>query len=419
MIITIAGAIIVIALLILKYLFVWSALEPPSAFLAKPIFFAHRGMIHLAPENTEKAFKAAIKQKFEAIEYDIVSTKDGVAVCSHNFDLERETDARGWIKDKTWAELKNVQTGKGTNKVVLSTFEETVTSIPEHVLQNIELKTSRILDFSMAISVARFIKKKRFEDRVIVSSFNPLTLWAVKLVNPGIRTGFILETMDYFSMINWIHPDFLHPTAELVNDNLLKYARDRNLGFNVWTVNNKHSIQRLLDLGVDGIITDRHELHPTAMEYDFHAYEPSLKIISLQDLRKIRHSELREGKPYSTTLWDHDKDKDTKHYGLILDGHPVSIGTSFLNQCPEKPEAVSYQLRGMATVKKERGKGYGRQLLDGLVKKLKENEQAEILWANIRVSALPFYEKFGFKIVSDVFDVKDIGPHQRGIYFLK
>lgn len=414
--ITVLGVLTVAALLILKHLFIWSPIRPSDHYRNRPLFFAHRGLLHLAPENTKPAFTAAIDEGFKAIEYDVVRTKDGVVVCSHNFDLERKTSGTGWIKDKTWEELKSITTGSSENKTGLTTLEEALESIPAGTLQNIEVKTARIFDIATAVSALKTVKRYKRQNDVIISSFNPFTLLAVKLVAPDIRTGFILETMDYFFMVNWIHPDFIHPTAELVNKKLLKFARDRELGFNVWTVNNRGSIQHFLRQGVDGIITDRHELHPENTQYDLGAYGPSVKKnVPLHKIRKIRHLVLREGLPYSSTRWEKDRDKTTSHYGLYINDQPVSIGTTIINKCPEFPARHAVQIRGMATLPDMQSKGYGTRILEKIIEDARDKGTAEILWANIRVSATGFYRKLGFKIISEEFSVPDIGPHRRGL----
>ena len=74
-------------------------------------FMAHRGHPSEAPENTLESFKEAVSRGFSWIELDVVTTKDGIIVCSHNYDLERETNGKGWINDFNQSELNYVRTG--------------------------------------------------------------------------------------------------------------------------------------------------------------------------------------------------------------------------------------------------------------------------------------------------------------------
>ncbi|NOZ75383.1 MAG: glycerophosphodiester phosphodiesterase, partial [FCB group bacterium] len=178
---------------------------------------------------------------------------------------ERETDGRGFIDEHTYADLGPVRTGLSRPRLTptgLYSLLEVTNRLPETTLLNIEIKSWQGLDLKTGILVARMLKKGQIRQPVIVSSFNPLVIAAVKWVDATIATGLILETMDWFWTVNWFHPDALHPTAELVDRNLIRYARDRNLKVNVWTVNTRPAIEYLLAMGVDGIITDYPELCP-------------------------------------------------------------------------------------------------------------------------------------------------------------
>jgi len=84
------------------------------------------------------------------------------------------------------------------------------------------------------------------------------------LIDRQIMTGFIIEpkTQGLIRFVNLIHPDYLHLESTLVTDDLLRYARQKGMAVNVWTVNNKPAIEWLVNKGVDGIITDRPEYCP-------------------------------------------------------------------------------------------------------------------------------------------------------------
>ena len=135
--------------------------------------------------------------------------------------------------------------------------------MPKHVILNIEIKSRSFYDISAARDVVELVKGKNFINRTIISSFNPLVIWYVKWIKSQVLTGFLYNNLDYFFMINVVHPDCLHPTAELVSKGLVKFAKQRGLALNVWTVNTKPAIDWLIDLKVDGIITDQTEFFPT------------------------------------------------------------------------------------------------------------------------------------------------------------
>ncbi len=261
-----AIAVLVVSVWILKHYFVWKPLNLDNYYRQTPLVFAHRGIFKRVPENTLSAYLEVAKQQVPALEMDVVMTRDGRVICSHNFDLERETDGSGFINDFDYEELGTILTGVRTgngNEERLPLLEEVAERLPKDLRLNIEIKSNRLFDFRTAMKVAGMVKNKTIPQPTIISSFNPLAIWAVKWVDSNIPTGFILETMEYFPFVNLAHPDCLHPAAELLTADLAKYARDRGLRINVWTVNNKPAIRWLLNLGVDGIITDR----PEFLEY--------------------------------------------------------------------------------------------------------------------------------------------------------
>ena len=94
------------------------------------------------------------------------------------------------------------------------------------------------------------------KNRIIISSFNPLVILYFKLFHRNIITGFLYQNPEYFWFVNWIHPSYIHPRADLLNDELIEYAKNKNLGINVWTVNNIPALEWCRDKKVDGIITD-------------------------------------------------------------------------------------------------------------------------------------------------------------------
>ena len=84
-------------LLILNHRFYWVSRLPKGAQIPGHVLISHRGLKLSAPENTVEAYIDAVKNGFSWIELDVISTKDKVLICSHNFDLESETEGRGYI----------------------------------------------------------------------------------------------------------------------------------------------------------------------------------------------------------------------------------------------------------------------------------------------------------------------------------
>ena len=94
------------------------------------------------------------------------------------------------------------------------------------------------------------------KNRLIISSFNPFVILYFKLFHRGVVTGFLYQNIEYLWFVNWIHPSYIHPRVDLIDQELISFARLRNLGINAWTVNNIPSIEWCKSNNIDGIITD-------------------------------------------------------------------------------------------------------------------------------------------------------------------
>ena len=135
-----------------------------------------------------------------------------------------------------------------------------------------------------------------------------------------------------------------------------------------------------------------------------------IKKVKAFDIRKIRHRNLRQGKPFSTTSYKKDNDKKTFHLACFNNNVIISCATFY----PEKnnffPNEQSYRLRGMATDLEHRKKGIGKKIMLQAFEKIKK-KKGTLLWCNARLVAVEFYKKIGLQIKGEEFDITGIGPH--------
>ncbi|MFQ6605365.1 MAG: glycerophosphodiester phosphodiesterase [Fidelibacterota bacterium] len=251
---------LVLLALAIRYWWFWTPGDTSRFYPSNhPLFIAHRGLPGLNPENTLMACQAAVTAGFRAVEIDVVHSRDGTIYCSHNFDLERETDGLGWIDDSSNADIAELKTGIYSHPdrpVPLDTLEDVLDRMPDDIIMNIEIKFHGVIHLRHAVTVARQIKARRRSRTVIISSFNPFVLWVIKAVDSSLATALILESTQFYWTINLVHPDLVHPEAELVTPDLVRRLTEKKLRINVWTVNNIPAVRWLLDRGVSGIITD-------------------------------------------------------------------------------------------------------------------------------------------------------------------
>ena len=135
-----------------------------------------------------------------------------------------------------------------------------------------------------------------------------------------------------------------------------------------------------------------------------------IKKVSAEIIRPLRHIELRKGEDFSTTSYLRDEDKETFHMACVKE-EKIAACATFYPESSRKLEAESpYRLRGMATDSSFQRQGYATYLMKESFKELKKRN-CDMLWCNARLVAVEFYKYNGFKIIGDLFDIPEIGPH--------
>jgi predicted GNAT family N-acyltransferase len=142
-----------------------------------------------------------------------------------------------------------------------------------------------------------------------------------------------------------------------------------------------------------------------------------LRRATLAEILDLRHAVLRPGLPVETAHFDGDDEPATRHFGAFLAGDGEPVGCLSLVQRPFEGEPA-WQLRGMATRADRARTGIGRALLEYAVRALQEEHGTMLLWCNARTTAAPFYQRLGWTIVSDIFEISTVGPHVRMVRHL-
>ena len=255
---------------IVKHLFFWKPLNTDYLFSNGPLMMGHRGVPNEFPENTIEGFKNLINKGINGIEVDVIRTKDNHIVCSHNYDLETETNGLGYIFNKYYSEIKKFNTSikfLDKNHISIPKLIDLINELPKNIIFNIEIKSRFLFDLKSVPFVLRILKDNKIKNRVIISSFNPLVLLFVKIMDKKFATAYLWSNLNVPLilskpwLVNIVHPDLIHIEAHLINKELILYYKKRGLKINAWTVNNFPSKKWLLENGVDGIISD----FPTVM----------------------------------------------------------------------------------------------------------------------------------------------------------
>jgi GNAT superfamily N-acetyltransferase len=135
----------------------------------------------------------------------------------------------------------------------------------------------------------------------------------------------------------------------------------------------------------------------------------TLRRATLDDILPLRHAVLRPGLPLEAARFDGDQDPATRHFAALT-GADVLCCVSAMRRRHEGVDA--WQVRGMATRGDLAGRGIGRALLAFATEALRAEAGPRLLWCNARVTALRFWERAGWRVVSDVFEIPGVGPHR-------
>ena len=136
----------------------------------------------------------------------------------------------------------------------------------------------------------------------------------------------------------------------------------------------------------------------------------SIRAVSPSMVYEVRHPVLRPGKPLESCLFDGDLLDSTVHFGLFEGDKLAGVASLFENKSMIFEQKRQFQLRGMAILDEYQNKGYGKRLLNR-AEDYARRQEADLLWFNARLIAVPFYENCGYQSIGDAFDIGDIGAH--------
>jgi glycerophosphoryl diester phosphodiesterase len=235
-----------------------------------PIVMAHRGFSRDGLENSLAAFGAAVDLGLDYLETDVHATRDGVLLAFHDHRLDRVTDAHGAIADLPWSTVSQARIG-GVEP--LPQLEDVLGTWPD-VRVNIDVKASPAIDpLVLAIQrtgaldrvcVASFSERRRAAVRRalgprLATSVGPARVATWRLGSPIPVAGRLLSGLALRGAAAVQVPARAGP-LDVVTSGTVAAAHRAGVQVHVWTVNDPVEMHRLLDLGVDGLITDRADL---------------------------------------------------------------------------------------------------------------------------------------------------------------
>ncbi len=224
---------------------------------------AHRGASGYAPENTMPAFEMALEMNAEGIEIDVHTSKDGEVVVIHDPTINRTSNGEGLVGELTLEELRSYDYGSWYSDEFKDTTIPTLREVLELLkdwegLLNIEIKSGPHIYEGIEQKVIDLIKEYKMEDRIIISSFNHYSLRDIKKIDPNIKIGLLyaaglVEPWIYAKRMDAtaLHPSYYNIIPEVVDG-----CKENGIQLNPYTINDESDLERMVDAGVDGIITN-------------------------------------------------------------------------------------------------------------------------------------------------------------------
>ncbi len=258
---------------------------PPHPFFDNfdqaPLVFAHQGGDELWPGNTLFAFERAAALGVDVLEMDAHFTQDGILVIIHDETVDRTTNGTGLVEEMTLAELKQLDAAywwtqdggltypyKGQG-IAIPTLEEIFQALPGYPV-NIEIKkTVR----SMSGPLCDLIRKYNMQDKALVASFHDERMAEFRETCPEVATSASRGEVTRFVILNYAFLGGLYSPAEfaiqvpetdsgilIVRPGFIRGAHRRNIQAHIWTPNTREELQKFVEMGVDGLITDRPDI---------------------------------------------------------------------------------------------------------------------------------------------------------------
>jgi glycerophosphoryl diester phosphodiesterase len=274
-----SGIILILGIL---YLPLWQIAlpRPQQSFFSEDVLvISHQGGDYLYPSNTLYAFEKSAQIGVDVIELDVHASKDGHLVVIHDDSVDRTTQSTGLVKEKTLSELQELDAGyhwsperkeesfpyRGQG-ITIPSLEQVFQTFPDYRI-NIEIKQQqpRITE-----TLCKLIRQYNKQEQVLVVSFYDSEMkdfrqQCPEVITAGapneIRNFYILHRAFLANLYKSNADAFQVPeyqdSLHIVTKRFAKDAKQKNIQVHVWTVDDVTDMQRMIDLGVNGIITDR------------------------------------------------------------------------------------------------------------------------------------------------------------------
>ena len=242
-----------------------SRVDHPYLASPVPLAFAHRGGAAEGDENTAEAFARAVKLGYRYVETDVHATADGVPVVIHDPALDRLAGRSARVDELTWADLSTVRIG---GAAAVPRLADVLDAWPE-IRFNVDVKADRVVE-----PAVEAVRRTGAGDRVLLASFSDARLARARaLAGPRVATSLGIRAVTRLRIASVAGLPLRLPASAVaaqipvrhgriavLTARFLAYLHRLGLAVHVWTIDDPNEMNHLLDMGVDGIMTDRIEV---------------------------------------------------------------------------------------------------------------------------------------------------------------
>jgi glycerophosphoryl diester phosphodiesterase len=235
----------------------------------------HRGASGYAPETTLESYRLAIRMGVDFVETDIHMLRDGTIVAIHDADLQRTTNGKGWVGDLTLAEVKQLDAGSWFNSAYpekarpeyvglkVPTLQEIIDVVKESSAGLfIEIKDPERYAPDLESSLLSLVRRNQMEKRTRFISFSAQSLLEIKKLDASAPTVLLIAKPEKDPVLaaHEISADELGLLYLCATPGIVEEAHHRGLLINVWTVDKREDMKRMMELGVDRITSNYPDL---------------------------------------------------------------------------------------------------------------------------------------------------------------
>lgn len=216
----------------------------------------HRGAAGHAPENTIASIRKGISLGVDFVELDVRCTRDGRLVVMHDPLVDRTTDGTGLVSEMSWDELQSLDAGDGERVPCL---EEALAAANGHTGAILEAKTRGI-----GPAIHRKVQTSTFSGQAIYASFLHEEILEIRKIDPGARTMALMECVPVsgVALARDANATLVGLSLDCATADFIAALQDAGLEVLLYTVNDSRLIQRAIEFGTDGVISDFPERIP-------------------------------------------------------------------------------------------------------------------------------------------------------------